>query len=75
MKGEPSIDMSMIPPHAAQQAHAAERRHQCHAALDHIFDHRQVAALRIGVVHVQIAAKDQPALVRLAAIEVAGTVR
>ena len=35
---------------------------------------RQVAALRIGIVHVDIPAQDQPALVGLADIEMPGAV-
>ena len=48
---------------AAKEAHPADHRHQRHAALADVLDHRQVPALRIGVVAVDIAAEHQPALV------------
>ena len=64
--------MSMMPPQLAQHAHATDHRHQRHAALADILDHRQVAALGVGIVAVDIAAEDQPALVGLADIEMAG---
>src|SRR5258706_108706 len=54
----------------AQHAHAANHRHQRHAFLEHVLDRREIAALRIGVVAVEIAAEDEAPLVRLADIEV-----
>ena len=41
-------------------------------SLADVLDHRQIAALRIGVVAVEIAAEHQPALVRLGDVEVPG---
>ena len=57
-------------PHA-QQARAPDHRHDRHAAFADVFDHRQIAALGVGVVAVDVAAKDQDAFVRLADLEVA----
>lgn len=56
----------------AQHADTADGGHQGHAFLTQMFDQRQVAALGIGIVAVQIAAEDQAALVRLADIEMSG---
>src|SRR5680860_947797 len=56
----------------AQDAQAPDDRHQRHAALGDVLDHRHVAALGVGVVALDVAAKDEPAFVGLAAIEVAG---
>src|SRR5882757_2532708 len=53
-----------------QHAYPADRRHQRHAALTDVFDGREVAALGVGVVAVDIAAEHQAALVGLADIEV-----
>ena len=54
----------------AQQTGAADHGHQGHAAFDDIFHDGQVAALGIGIIPVNIAAKDQATLVRLADIKV-----
>ena len=51
---------------------AADHRHQRHAALAHVLDRRQVAALGVGVVAVDVAAEDQAALVGLADVEMPG---
>ena len=50
----------------------AEVRKERHRPLEHVLDDRQVAALRIRVVAVDVAAEHQPALVRLADVEVPG---
>src|ERR1035438_1491298 len=57
---------------ASKQARTADHRHERHAALANVLDRRQVAAARIAVVAVDIAAKNQTALVGLADIEVSG---
>ena len=57
---------------APQQPQPPDHRHQRHAALAHVLDRRQVAALGVGVVAVDVAAEHQPALVGLADVEVAG---
>ena len=72
MIGEPSIVMSITPPQVRSSADAADHRHQRHAALADILDHRQVAALGVGVVAVDVAAEDEAALVRLADVEMPG---
>ena len=72
MIGEPSIDMSMTPPQERSTRTRAERREQRQPPSHHILDHRQVAALGVGIVAVDIAAEDQPALVGLADIEMPG---
>jgi len=55
-------------PHA-QQPRAAKRREDRHATFADVFDGGQIAALGVGIIPVDIATKNQPALVRLAAIE------
>ena len=60
---------------AAQQPQPAEHRHQRHAALAHVLDGRQVAALGVGIVAVDVAAEHQPALVGLADVEMPGAER
>ena len=69
MMGEPSIDISITPPHMRSRRGATNHRHQGHAAFADILDHRQVSALGVSVVAVDIAAKDQTAFVGLADIE------
>ena len=58
-----------------QQAQPPEAWPERDPALDDVFDRRKVSALRIGVVAVEVAAEHQPALVRLADVEVAGAER
>ncbi len=53
----------------AQHAHAAERGDERDALLHHVLDGRQIAALGVGVVAVDIAAEDEAALVGLADVE------
>ena len=55
-------------PHA-QKTHAAEHGEYGHGPFADIFDNGQVSALGVGIIAVYIAAKDQSALVRLAAIK------
>ena len=57
------------PAPAAQDLGLADHRHQGHPRLHHMFDHRQVAALGVGGIEIQIAAKDQAAFVRLGHIK------
>ena len=75
MIGEPSIDISTDAAPAPQDARAADRRHQRHAALADILDRGQIAALRVAVVAVDIAAEHQAALVGLADVEMTGAER
>src|SRR5713226_5710079 len=49
---------------ASQDAQPSEHGHERHRAGANILDSRQIAALRVRVVRVDIAAKHQPALVR-----------
>ena len=58
-------------PHA-QNARAADHRHQRHAAFADVLDGREIAALGVGIVAVDIAAEDEAALVRLADVEMPG---
>ncbi len=53
----------------AEHAHAPDCRHQRHAAFTDVLDSRQVAALGVGIVAVDVAAEHQAALVGLADIE------
>ena len=55
-------------PHA-KKACAADDGHDRHATFADIFDHRQIAALGVGVVAVDIATEDEAALVGLADIK------
>ena len=54
----------------AQQPRATDHRHQRHAAFADVLDGGEVAALRIAVVAVDVAAEHETALVRLADVEV-----
>ena len=57
------------PAPGAQHPRLADHRHQRHARLHHVLDHRQVPPRGVGVVEVEVAAEHQPALVRLADVE------
>ena len=62
----------MTPPQRAQDADTGERRDHCTRRLRDMLDRRQIAALRIGIVAVDIAAEDKAALVGLGDIEMSG---
>ena len=57
-----------------QHAQPRERRDHRDGRAHQVLDDRQVAALGIGVVAVEVAAEDEPALVRLADVEVPGAI-
>ena len=71
MIGEPSIDMSMMPPQRRRRD-SPEHRHHRHATFADVLHGRHIAALRVGVVPVEVAAEDQSALVGLAYVEMSG---
>ena len=58
-------------PHA-QKPHTAEHGEYGHCPLADIFNNGQVSALGVGIIAVYISAKDQAALIRLAAIKMSG---
>ena len=53
----------------AQHAQAPDIGEHGDRLLHHLLDHRQIAALRIGIIAVDVAAEDEAALVRLADVE------
>ena len=71
MIGEPSIDMSMMPPQERSTRMRDRPGIIATPRLDHMLDRRQVAAPGIGVVAVDIAAEDEAALVGLRDVEMA----
>ncbi len=58
MIGEPSIDMSMTPPHERSSRTFAKAGEHGEQLAHHLLDQRQVSALGVGVVAVEIAAED-----------------
>ena len=74
MIGEPSIDMSITPPHCRNTRSRARLGHHGHAGGGDFLGHVKRAALTVAVVAVDAAAKHQPALVRLADVEMSRTV-
>ena len=75
MIGLPSIVMSMTPAQWRMMRSRLKHGKAVTAAGRHMLDHRQIAALRIGVVAVEIAAHDDLALVGLADVEMPGAER
>ena len=73
--GEPSIVMSSRPAQLRKMRKPREIGEERKPALGHILDHRQIAALGVGIVAVEIAAEHEAAFVRLADIEMAGAER
>ena len=59
----------------AHQAQPSETREQRKARAYHVLDHRQIAALRVRVVEIEIASHDQFTLVGLADVEMHGARR
>jgi hypothetical protein len=75
MIGLPSIVMSITPPQVRISFNRPKAREKREAGADDMLDDRQIAALRIGVVEVEIAAHHELALVGLADIEMHGARR
>ena len=65
MIGDPSIDISMMPPQERSTRTRESAGIIALPAFRDMFDGREIAALCIGVIAIDIAAEDETALVRL----------
>ncbi len=73
MIGDPSIDMSMMPPQERRTRTRESAGYHRLARFGDMFHRGKIAALSVAVVAVDIATKDKTSLVRLGYVEMSGT--